>query len=59
MQKASSYEIGNTPKRKKKKSRLVVPNFSCKSLGKAAGSCLSAVSTLDISLIILVLEIVG
>lgn len=59
MQKASSYEIGNTPKRKKKKSRLLVPNFSCKSLGKAAGSCLSAVSTLDISLIILVLEIVG
>lgn len=36
-----------------------MPDFPCKRLGKAAGSCLSAMSTLDISLIILVLEVVG
>lgn len=46
-------------KKKKKKSRLVVPDFFCNGLGKAAGSCLSAVSTLDISLMIPVLEVAG
>lgn len=36
-----------------------MPDFSCRSLCKAEGSCLSAASTLDISLITLVLEVVG
>lgn len=38
---------------------MVAPDFSCNGLEKVAGSCLSAVSTLDTSLMIPVLELAG
>lgn len=60
MQKAyQTMPLITHPKKKKKKSRLVVPDFSCNGLGKVARSCLSAMSTLDISLMIPVLEVAG